>query len=103
MKEVGSRKFKYLTILFSSLFFIVTFTLYINFLKSRFYVKEFKESIDVDYKDEFKGSYGKVCYGNILKCNNVDASIQGNVDTSKLNSYDVTYTFKYKSKEIKIK
>ena len=103
MKEVGSRKFKYLTILFSSLFFIVTFTLYINFLKSRFYVKEFKESIDVDYKDEFKGSYGKVCYGNILKCNNVDASIQGNVDTSKLNSYDVTYTFKYKSKEIKLK
>ena len=69
----------------------------------RFYSKNFQEIIEIPYQDEFQETVGDICYGNFFKCQNVDISYTGNVDSNVLKEYLIEYTFTYQKKELKKK
>ena len=102
MKELKrNRKILIISLIVVLVLVILLFTFLI--LDKKFYVKEFKNNIEIEYGSEFKENSGDVCYGNKFKCNKVSVSIEGLVDTTKLGEYEITYIYKYGKKELKNK
>ena len=52
----------------------------------------------VPLKANFTYNVGNACYGTFFHCEEVKATESGEVDTSKLGSYTVVYTYEYESK-----
>lgn len=71
------------------------------FFIPRFRIHDFEKTIEIPYASTFAAKAPTVCYGTIFNCENITGREEGNVDTSKLGSYTVTYTFSYKNKEMK--
>ena len=67
-------------------------------LSSKFKVIKFDDKISINYKDTFKYD-DNVCYGNLIKCKKVKATIDGSVNTDTLDTYKLKYTYKVKNKE----
>lgn len=92
------KKYKVLIIILSivlSLF--VLFLGWFVFLRSHILFKvdgSIDESIDVF--SEYVPSEISACYGNKFRCSKAVVTIDSNVDTSTLGTYDVIYTAKYK-------
>ena len=73
------------------------------YLWPRFYVKKFNQTFNVEYNTKFKPNYGKVCYGNFIKCNKTNNSYSGKVNIKKLGKYNLKYTYKYNGKKMLLK
>lgn len=83
---------------------IISFIISIPFiLNSKFEVKAFEETVEINYESNYEEKPGNVCYGNILKCDKVKYSVDGEVDTNKIGDYEITYTYKYNGKTKKLK
>ena len=99
-----NKKIKKSILLIIILFAVIGFGfLGYNMFKSDFRIKDFKKILEVNYKAKYKGDYGKICYGNILSCDEVKVTTEGKVDTEKLGKYKLTHTLKYKKNTKKIK
>ena len=72
--------------------------LYFLFFRSSIKFKYDKSNYDVDVFSEFTNPSISACYGNSIKCKNIDVSIDSDVDTSKIGDYKVVYKAKYKNK-----
>ncbi len=66
----------------------------------RFRIQFFETEIEIPYQSEFAYSQTDVCFGTIFHCEEVTPKETGEVDTSKLGTYKVTYTYEYNSKSI---
>ncbi len=78
-----------LIIIISIIFFLVY---------PKFNIKNYQKTINIEYGNSYNNNI-KVCYGNKLKCKEIDPIISGQVDLEKLGKYEVKYTYKYKNKE----
>ena len=78
--------------IFISLILLVILCLIL--LKDDFKVNSFDEEITINYGDEFIPKPGDVCYGNLLECHQSNYTIEGEVDTSKVNDYIINYNYK---------
>ena len=95
----ADNKFKKSIIALSiGVFLSLLFAVYFLFLRSSIKFKYDKTIYDVDVFSEFTSPSVTACYGNRIKCSNIDVSIDSNVDTSKLGNYQVVYIAKYKNK-----
>lgn len=94
---------KYVVIFLIVLFFIILFIGSYFILKPDFKIKNFNDYIEISYKDNFNISPGDICYGNIIKCNDVNITYTEDVDTNTLDEYNVTYTYSYKNKTLSLK
>ncbi len=88
--------------LISGLVLVVIFIpIYIlNIVLQDFQVKSFLDYIEIPYNTEFETNPGQVCFGNKDRCQEVNITTTGEVDTSKLGEYKITYTYKYKTKTL---
>ncbi len=68
-----------------------------------FQVKDFQENIELNIQEEFSDFSGNVCYGGLLKCENVNVTKEGEVDSTKVGDYEVTYKYTYKDKVLEKK
>ena len=59
----------------------------------RFRIQSFEAEIEIPYQSEFAYSQTDVCFGTIFHCEEVTPKETGEVDTSKLGTYKVTYTY----------
>ena len=91
-------------IIFSLIVIIVLECFYLGYLllKPKFRTNEFKESINIEYKDKYKNTPGKVCFGNVFTCNKATYKVNGKVNTKKLGKYKLKYTFSYNKDEINL-
>lgn len=64
----------------------------------KFKIIEFKDQVTIKYQEEFKEQPGKVCYGNIFKCEEINYSLEENVDSKKIGEYRVFYRYIYNNK-----
>jgi len=64
----------------------------------KFRFDNFEQRIEVGYQDEFNYENGRVCFGNILHCEDTEVVIDGKVDTEKLGEYRLLYRISHGSK-----
>lgn len=88
------------TTIFSTL--LICLFLAIHFFTSDFKIKKFNKIIEINYGENFKEEAGDVCYGNLFDCEEVEVIKNGIVDTNKLATYKISYTYKYKNKKKKL-
>ena len=100
-----SSKFKknYIIVLIILIAVIPLIFLCYSLLKVDFQIKNFKSEITLNYNDKYKESRPKVCFCNIIRCENTTVEKKGIVDTSKLGTYKIIYTYRFYSKSKKIK
>ena len=77
---------------------IITLLIYQNYFVSDFKVKSFKKEETIEVFNENIDNKINVCYGNKIKCNEVDYKIETNLDTNKIGTYNVKYIINYKKK-----
>lgn len=70
------------------------------FLRPRFYIKRFTKERKITYQTSFFNEPGSICYGNIFRCEVPFIKEEGDVDTTKLGSYQITYIYTYKDKDL---
>ena len=99
MKNIFSEHKKAIIIGIISFFIIIAVILAsIHFLAPDFHVKNFDKNIEINYGEDFYMASGDVCYGSEINCKNVDVKMSGEVNTDKLATYKVKYTYTYKKK-----
>ena len=104
MRNIFSEHKKAIIIGVVSLFIIVAVIIAsIHFLAPDFHVKHFDKLIEVNYGEEFDMAAGEVCYGNEINCEKVIIKRNGDVDTSTLATYKISYTYTYKNKVKELK
>lgn len=69
----------------------------------KFQVKDFLETEQVQYNASMEYHAGDVCYGNVFGCSDVQVERVGDVNTSSLGCYQVTYVYSYQGKELELK
>lgn len=92
MKKLDKNK-KILLILLSILLLVVIPISCYTLFAPKFKVKEFESVIEIPLQSEFEGMSGNICYGNVFSCEAVKPEIKGEVNTSTIGEYDVTYTY----------
>ncbi len=65
-----------------------------------FQVKNFKDTLEIPYNTTFHADTGTVCFGNKFKCHEVKVTKTGEIDTSKIGTYEIKYTYTYKNKSL---
>lgn len=70
------------------------------YFQQGFQVKEFKDSIEIALNDTFQYNEGNICYDYNFKCQKVEVTPQGNVDSTKVGTYHIYYTYTYKNKSL---
>lgn len=96
--EVNNKSRKKVIVLIIGLLISIFILLYFIFFRSSIKFKFDKSSYDVDVFSEFNSPSVSACYGNSIRCKNIDVSIDSDVDTSKIGDYKVVYKAKYKNK-----
>ena len=81
------------------LLFCLLFLLYYFVFRSTITFKVDEPNYSVDVFSEFSVPNVIACYGNRIKCKNIDVTFDSNVDTSKLGDYRVVYSANYKKKK----
>lgn len=74
------------------------FLLYFFFFRNHIYFKYDRNVYSVDVFSDFSNPSVTACYGNIFRCKIIDYSIDSDVDVSKVGSYKIIYSSKYKKK-----
>ena len=67
-----------------------------------FRIKNFKETRVLSYSENYNIDVGLICFGNMLQCMDVTIEESGNVDTSVLGNYHVTFVVKHGNNEKKL-
>lgn len=80
---------------------LIIFLLIYFFFLPRFRFNSFNYNVNISFKENFIYATGNVCYGNFFDCKEVSVYQEGEVDTSKLGSYRITYFFEFKNKKVK--
>lgn len=99
MKEKLRDK-KILCVLLLFFFLIVVPLCIYTLFKDRFKIKEFQNVVYINYQDTFEGASGDVCYGDFFRCFPVQVLQKGEVNTSKIGEYVISYTYSYEGKNI---
>ena len=73
-----------LMIILSIIFFLVY---------PKFNIKNYQKIINIEYGNSYDNNI-KVCFGNKLKCKELEPVISGQVDLKKLGKYEIKYTYK---------
>ncbi len=74
-----------------------------SLLENKIRIKNYNKSITINYNDEYSYDLLRVCYGNYFSCKELKPEIYGVVDTSKIGTYKVSYSYKYKNKKLLLK
>lgn len=74
-----------------------------SLLENKIRIKNYNKNITINYNDEYSYDLLKVCYGNYFLCKELKPEIYGVVDTSKIGTYKVSYSYKYKNKKLLLK
>ena len=99
MEEKKLRIDKKVLFVLLAIFGIILLFLFVYFfLVPRFRLSNFSSKVTVPLKADFTYNVGNACYGTFFHCEEVKATESGEVDTSKLGSYTVVYTYEYESK-----
>ena len=99
MEEKKLRIDKKVLFVLLAIFGIILLFLFVYFfLVPRFRLSNFSSKVTVPLKANFTYNVGNACYGTFFHCEEVKATESGEVDTSKLGSYTVVYTYEYESK-----
>ena len=99
-KKNSSKKKKVIIILSLILtFIIVTVLLYILVFDKKVYLEGFEEKGKVLVKTEYVDKKFSICYGTIINCKPLKVEKVGDVDTSKLGEYTITYKYKTNKEE----
>ena len=83
-------------------FIIITSLLYILVFDKKVYFENFIETDKILVGNEYKDKEFSICYGTIIGCENIKYKTLGEVDTTKLGEYTLTYVYKIKDKENKL-
>ena len=75
--------------------FVLGISFYLIFC-NKFYVSDFKNEVEINYKEKFNPTFGTVKYGNVFFKKDVNHNYKGNVDINKLGKYQIKYYYKYK-------
>ncbi len=93
-------EYKFLIAL-SIVFLLIVFPLcFLSFCIPKFYVKDFTSFVKVDLFSDYHATSGEVCYGNIFSCKEVQLETKGEVDTSKVGEYKISYIYTFDKKTI---
>jgi len=104
MRSIFSEHKKAIIIGLISFFIIVAVIIAsIHFLAPDFHIKHFNKMIEVNYGEDFDMEAGEACYGNGINCEKVIIKRNGDVDTSTLATYKISYTYTYKNKVKELK
>ena len=100
-KEVKKSKKKKIIIIVSLIlsFIIITALLYVLVFDKKVYFESFTDEAKILVGNEYKDKEFSICYGTIVGCKNIKYETVGNVDTTKLGEYTLTYKYKIKDKE----
>ena len=96
-KTYGNKKILLLSLCISLVLGLL-FILYFYVFRSTIFFKYDITNYDVDVFSDFSNPNIIACYGNRIKCKNIDVSIDSDVDTSKVGEYKIVYSAKYKKK-----
>lgn len=104
-KEIKLSKKKKIIIIISLilLFLIITLLLYFLVFNKKVYFENYDKEDKVEVLNEYKDKKFSICYGTIINCKKIKYETSGNVDTTKLGEYTLTYTYKINNKEQKLK
>ena len=102
-EKSNSKKKKILTIISLIFLFIgVTILLYIFVFHKEVYFENFIDKDKILVGNEYKDKKFTICYGTVISCKNIKYETLGEVDTTKLGEYTLTYKYKIKDKEEKL-
>ncbi len=103
-QELKTSKRKKIIVIISLilLFIIVTVLLYVLVFNKKVYFESFINEDKIEVGNEYKDKEFSICYGTIINCKKVKYETQGEVDTTKLGDYILTYTYKINDKENKL-
>ena len=63
-------------------------------------IENFSEEIDVDYLEAYSDDFGRVCYGNMVSCEDVEISVSGDeIDTKVLGDYERKFLVRFHEQE----
>ncbi len=65
--------------------------------KSQFLVHDFTATVTIPYNTPYSPNGGNVCYGNKFTCHKPEITTKGEINTSKIGEYKLTYTYTYKN------
>lgn len=103
IEEVPSKKSKWklivIILIIVILVLIVGFLIYLK-VTSKFDYAKYEEKVEVNYQDKYQVKAPVVCYGNIVKCHDIKAKVEGKVDSNKLGTYKLKYIYIYKKKKL---
>ena len=74
-----------------------------SLLENKIRIKNYNKNITINYNDEYSYDLLKVCYGNYFLCKELKPEIYGVVDTSKIGTYKISYSYKYNNKKLLLK
>ena len=89
-------RFFYVVVMFFLL--VIGLLFFLLFRKQIFFGKIQSDSEIIEVNSDFVVENVSACYGNKLKCIDIDVSVVSDVDTSVLGEYTVKYTASYKNK-----
>ncbi len=81
---------------------LVIVSLYILVFNKKVYVEDFISEEKILVNTEYQEPKFSICYGTILICKELELFKEGNVDTTKLGEYFLSYKYKIKNKEEKL-
>ncbi len=98
-------KYKKLILIFLCIFLFIVVPAGISLFLfwPRFQVQEFIATTQVEYNASMEYQVGNVCYGNFFECKDVFVERKGDVNTTALGCYQLTYLYSYQGKEFELK
>ena len=103
-KQIENKKKKIITICLLFLSFIIVFSaLYILVINKKVYINGFVEEDRVEVNTKYTDKKFSICYGTVLKCKDIKYKTIGNVDTSVLGEYTLTYNYQINKKDNNLK
>lgn len=100
-KKENLKREKTILLIFLGIFlFLVVPILGVVAFYPKFHIQEFQNKVQVNANDSFQPMSGKVCYGNLFSCKEVEYETKGEVDTQKIGEYEITYIYQHQGKEL---
>lgn len=81
---------------------VVLFLGYYFFLMPKFRTEGFVAKVEIPYESTYNVTAGTVCYGSFFHCEPLEATQKGEVDTSKVDNYTVTYVYEHDGKSLEL-
>lgn len=97
MKSVKLEE-KIVIVLISILLLIVIPLVFSTLFFNKFQIKDFDSVLEIAYQSEITFLGGTVCYGNAFSCFDVEVHSEGEVDSFKIGTYQMKYTYMFDGK-----